>query len=98
MSATVRQEPMQRKPILMPPSMIKEVDKIAKAKHVSFAEVVREAVSSFAGQPTTDDEALLEALAETMISTTKTLCKKIDELEIRLNKTHLVLEESNGGQ
>ena len=71
MAATVRQEPMLRKPILMPPSMIQEVDKIAKARNVSFAEVVREAVSSFASQPTTDDEVLLETLAETMITTTK---------------------------
>ncbi len=92
MGATVRQEPMLRKPILMPPAMIKEVDKIAKAKQVSFAEVVREAVSSFADKPTTDDEILLEALAETMITTTKELCKRIDELEKRLDETHLLLE------
>lgn len=91
MSAPARQEPMKRKPILMPPSMIKEVDSIAKSKKVSFAEVVREAVSAFAGQPTTDDAALLEALAETMIQTTKSLTGQIDELEKKLDETHAIL-------
>lgn len=92
MGVTIRQAPMLRKPILMPPSMVRKVDKIAKAKNVSFAEIVREAVSSFAGQPTAGDEVLLESLAETMIATTKELCKKIDELEKRLDDTHMLLE------
>ncbi len=92
MSATARQEPMQRKPILMPPSMIKKVDRIAKSKHVSFAEVVREAVSVFSGKPTSDDEILLETLAETMIRTTESLTKQIDELEKKLDETHANLE------
>lgn len=92
MSSTERQEPMQRKPILMPSSMIAKVDSIAKNKHVSFAEVVREAVSSFSDIPTTEDEILLETLAETMIRTTAALTKQIDELEKRLDKTHAILE------
>jgi len=94
MNATARQEPMQRKPILMPPGMIKNVNIIAKTRNVSFAEVVREAVRVFADQPTQDDEALLEALAKTMIETTKTLSKRIDELEKQLDKTHAILETS----
>ncbi len=32
---------------MMPPSMIHEVDKMARAKKVSFAEVVRDAVGEF---------------------------------------------------
>ncbi len=92
MSATARQEPMQRKPILMPPSMIAKVDRIAKNKHVSFAEVVREAVSSFSDKPTAEDEVLLESLAETMIRTTESLTKQIDQLENRLDTTHAILE------
>lgn len=92
MSATTRQEPMQRKPIMMPPSMIKRVDRIAKSNHVSFAEVVREAVNAFDGKPATEDEVMLEALADTMIKTTQDLIKKMDEIEKRLDDTHTVLE------
>ncbi len=66
MNPTVRQETMLRKPILMPPSMIERVNKIAKNKKVSFAAVVRDAVSSFDGDSMSDDEAMLEVLADTM--------------------------------
>ena len=37
MAAPVQQESMLRKPILMPPGMIKKVDKISRDKKVSFA-------------------------------------------------------------
>lgn len=93
MSATARREPMQRKPILMPPSMIKRVDSIAKSKHVSFAEVVREAVNAFGDKPAAEDEAILEALADTMIRTTQDLIEKIDAIEKRLDTTHGLLED-----
>ena len=92
MSAVAQSETMLRKPILMPPSMIKKVDKIAKLKKVSFAEVVREAVDSFGGKQTTEDELILEALADTMIQTTKNLITRIEELEKRLDNTHAFLE------
>ena len=49
MSGSARQETMLRKPILMPPSMIDKVDKIARNRKVSFAEVVRETVNAFDG-------------------------------------------------
>ena len=93
MSATARREPMQRKPILMPPSMIKRVDSIAKSKHVSFAEVVREAVNAFGDKPAAEDEAILEALADTMIRTTQDLIEKMDAIEKRLDETHALLED-----
>lgn len=92
MSETARREPMQRKPILMPPSMIKRVDSIAKSQHVSFAEVVREAVNAFGDKPAAEDEAILEALADTMIRTTHDLIEKMDTIEKRLNATHALLE------
>lgn len=92
MRAAARKEPMQRKPILMPPSMIKRVDAIAKEKHVSFAEVVREAVNAFGGTATIEDEAILEALADTMIKTTQELVEKIETIEKRLDDTHALLE------
>ena len=92
MSTTARQEPMQRKPIMMPPSMIKRVDSIAKSSRVSFAEVVREAVNAFDGKPAAGDEAILEALADTMIKTTEDLIEKMDVIEKRLDDTHILLE------
>lgn len=92
MNPTARQETMLRKPILMPPSMIERVNKIAKDKKVSFAAVVRDAVSSFDGDSMSDDEAMLEILADTMIKTTLDLARKIDEIEKKLDDTHDLLE------
>ena len=92
MNTQSQHETMLRKPILMPPSMIKKVDSIAKRKKVSFAEVVREAVNAFGGKPTSEDEHTLDALADTMIKTTENLIKRMDEIEKRLDNTHAILE------
>ena len=92
MSARPQHETMVRKPILMPPGMIKKIDSIAKQKKVSFAEVVREAVNAFSGKPNSEDELILNALADTMIQTTENLIKKMDEIEKRLDETHALLE------
>ncbi len=92
MSAQAQHETMLRKPIMMPPSMIEKVDGIAKQRKVSFAEVVREAVRAFGGQPTSEDELILDVLADTMIQTTENLLKKIDGIEKRLDETHALLE------
>jgi hypothetical protein len=92
MNTQSQHETMLRKPIMMPPSMIRKVDSIAKQKKVSFAEVVREAVDAFGGKPTSEDELILDALADTMIQTTENLLKKIDEIEKRLDATHTLLE------
>jgi len=67
MSESARQETMLRKPILMPPSMIDKVDKIARNRKVSFAEVVREAVNAFDGDLSREDEALLNERLTTLI-------------------------------
>ena len=91
MSALAQHETMLRKPILMPPSMIKKVDGIAKQKKVSFAEVVREAVSAFSEKPSSEDELILDALADTMIQTTENLIKRMDEIEKRLDETHALV-------
>ncbi len=91
-NSQARQETMLRKPILMPPSMIKKIDIIAKEKNVSFAEVVREAVDSFGGMETSEDRYILDALASTMIKTTENLIKRMDEIEKRLDGTHALLE------
>ena len=92
MTTPAQRETMLRKPILMPPSMIDKVDKIANERKVSFAEVVREAVDAFDGDLSTEDEALLEALADAMIKTAREVVEKIDAIEKRLDETHAMLE------
>jgi hypothetical protein len=92
MTTSAQRETMLRKPILMPPSMIDKVDKIANERKISFAEVVREAVDAFDGDLSMEDEALLEALADTMIKSTREVVKKIDAIGKRLDETHAILE------
>ncbi len=92
MNPQSQRETMLRKPILMPPSMIKKVDSIAKRKKVSFAEVVREAVNAFGERASSEEEHIFEALADTMITTTANLISRMDEIEKRLDKTHALLE------
>ena len=92
MTASAQRETMLRKPILMPPSMIDKVAKIANERKVSFAEVVREAVDAFDGDLSMEDEALFEALADTMVKTTREVVEKIDAIEKRLDETHAILE------
>jgi len=92
MGSPIRHETMLRKPILMPPSMIDRIDKIARDRKVSFAKIVREAVDAFEYDQSQEEEALLEALAETMIKTTREVVAKIDAIEKRLDETHDMLE------
>ncbi len=92
MTTPAQRETMLRKPILMPPSMIDKVDKIANERKVSFAEVVREAIDAFDGDLSMEDEALLEALVDTMIKTTREVVEKIDAIEKQLDETHAMLE------
>ena len=92
MDTPARHETMRRKPILMPPSMISKIDKIARGKKVSFAEVVREAVDAFDSDLSMENTALLEALADTMIKTTQAVVKKMDAVEKRLDETHAMIE------
>ena len=98
MSALARHETMLRKPILMPPDMISRVDRIAKTKNVSFAKVVRDAVDAFDEEMTKEDEALMEALADTLIERTKKVAAKIDETIKRLDETHALVEAQYGGE
>ena len=93
MTTPARQETMQRKPILMPPEMISRIDKIASSRKVSFAEVVREAVNAFDEDLSSDNTALIEALADTMIKTTQEVVAKIEAIEKRLDETHAMLED-----
>ncbi|MEA3467707.1 MAG: hypothetical protein U9R57_05710 [Thermodesulfobacteriota bacterium] len=92
MGTPARQETMLRKPILMPPSMIKKIDIIAKNKKVSFAKVVREAIDSFDGENSEDNAKIIDALANTMIKTTEEVVRKMEAIENRLDSTHAILE------
>jgi len=92
MTTPANRETMLRKPILMPPSMIAKVDKIANERKVSFAEVVRKAVDAFDGDLSMENETLLETLADTMIKTTREVVDKIDAIEKQLDETHAMLE------
>lgn len=92
MATPTRHTAMQRKPILMPPEMISKIDRIARGRKVSFAEVVREAVDAFDDNVSAENTALIEALADTMIKTTQEVVKKIDAVEKRLDETHAMLE------
>jgi hypothetical protein len=92
MTAPAQRETMLRKPILMPPSLIEKVDKIANARKVSFAEIVREAIDAFDGDLSMEDEALVAVLADTMIKTSREVVEKIDAIEKRLDETHAMLE------
>ncbi len=96
MGETARQVAMLRKPILMPPDMIKKVDKIAKSKNASFAEVVREAVNAFDGEDLSDDAIILEALADTMIGTVEGTIDRLNDVEKKLDATHKILEPQGG--
>ncbi len=91
MSTATQQQNMLRKPVLMPPGMIEKVDKIAKNRKISFAKVVREAVDAFNDETSTSDTIILEALAETMLSTTHHIIKKIETIEKRLDESHTKL-------
>lgn len=96
MGRSLSNETMLRKPILMPPSMIAKIDKIAAGRKVSFAKVVREAVAAFNPEFSDEDEAMLEALAENMIETTRDVVTRISEIEKRLDETHALLEAHHG--
>ncbi len=96
MNTPARQEAMLRKPILMPPEMISRVDRIAKARNASFAKIVRDAVDAFDETITTDDEALLEVLADTLIARTKAVAAQIDDTLRRLDETHAYMEAGRG--
>ena len=93
MSGSAQHETMLRKPIFMPPSMIEKVDAIAKNENISFANVVRQAVNAFDNDTSNDDSKILNALADTMINTTKEIVDKMAAIEKQLDDTHAILEK-----
>ncbi|KGM43337.1 hypothetical protein JY97_08005 [Alkalispirochaeta odontotermitis] len=76
----------------MPANLIEKVERIAKDRNVSFAEVVRNAIDAFDADISTEDEALLEALADEVISSTAELVAKIDNTIKRIDETHAMVK------
>jgi predicted transcriptional regulator len=87
---------MQRKPILMPANLIEKVERIAKDNNVSFAEAVRNIIDVFDADVSTEDEELLEALADEIIRSTAELIAKIDNTIKRIDETHAMIMEHKG--
>lgn len=93
-------ERMARKPILMPPSMIKRVEQIAahasqqENRTVSFAEIVRRALEAYDPQvEEDDDDAALEALAAALCESNQATIAHLEDLEKKLDETHGQLEK-----
>ena len=93
MQAISRPDAMQRKPILMPANLIEKVERIAKAKKVSFAEVVRGIIDGYNADISNEDEVLLEVLADEVIRSTALLIDKIDNTIKRIDETHAMIKE-----
>lgn len=90
-------EPMVRKPIMMPPSLVGHVDKLARKfskkedRLVSFAEIVRRAVSSYKpGSLERDEDEVIEAILDGIISSTSETVSEIRKLNRKLDKSHRV--------
>ena len=95
--ATAQQESMLRKQILMPPLMADRVQKIAKARGVSFGEIIRDAVDAFDDTFSKEDAQLLDTMAEALIASTRDTIQRIDNLMQRLDETHTMLEKATHG-
>lgn len=95
--STATQERMERKPVLMPPSLIRHTDAMAKAAGVSFAELVRRALESYEPEKSAEDQALLETLVEELIQTNAATLACLEALERRLDETHAEREAHRRG-
>lgn len=90
----MKDEAMVRKPILMPSTLISQVEKIAKTasqaenRPVSFAEVVRRAVASYDPTLNGSDNEMIEALLDGVIKSTKETAKTVRKLNKKLDKSY----------
>lgn len=91
------QQSMMRKQVLMPPLMADRVKKIARARGVSFGEVIRDAVDAFDETLSQEDTALLDTMADALIKSTNETIARIDRLMHRMDETHAIMEETNRG-
>jgi len=86
------EKPMVRKPILMPPSLIRQVEKMAKQaskeenRSVSFAEIVRRALVDYEPKAAKDSD-LVEALLDGIITSTQETVAEVRKLNQKLDKS-----------
>lgn len=95
--STAARERMERKPVLMPPNLIRRTDAMAEAAGVSFAEIVRRALESYEPEKSAEGGTLLESLAEELIRTNAKTLARLEEVERRLDETHAELEAHRHG-
>ena len=83
---------MVRKPILMPPALVQRVEKISKQaskdenRTVSFAEIVRRALTEY--EPNAADEnELVDALLDGIIASTQQAVAEVRKLNRKLDKS-----------
>ncbi len=94
---------MVRKPILMPQALISRVEKVAttasKAENrtVSFAEIVRRAITNYKPNTNNDDDKMLEALLDGVIKSTNDTVKIVRKLNKKLDKSYKELSRGNDG-
>ena len=97
------QEPMIRKPILMPAELIQKVEKLAQAasahenRSVSFAEVVRRALDVYSPELSREDNTILEVLADALIQATEDTVAYLNQVEKKLDETHALFKEHDHG-
>lgn len=85
---------MIRKPVMMPPDLIKKINRIAEERKEPFAAIMREA--AYAYDPSSlnsDDEAMIISMLDLMVKSNLETIRKIDELEKRLDDTHEILSK-----
>ena len=96
-------EPMVRKPILMPPTLITEIEKMAKKaseqekRSVSLAEVVRRALMEYDPNAKTDNDEILNTLLDGIIKSTKETTQVVRKLNKKLDKSYKELMHGDNG-
>jgi len=91
---SMKEEAMIRKPILMPPTLVSQVEKIAQtaskveSRNVSFAEIVRRAVTSYDPALSGSDDEMIEALLDGVIKSTAETAKTVRKLNKKLDKSY----------
>lgn len=88
---------MERKPVMMPPSLIRHGEELAAAAGVSFGEIVRRALKAYEPETSAAEDGTLEALAEALIQSTHETIGYVDRVECQLDETHAELEKHKYG-
>jgi len=92
---------MVRKPILMPKKLITEVEKMAQQasdqekRNVSFAEMVRRALAQYNPNDIEENDAVMNALLDNIIKSTKETKQTVRKLNKRLDKSYKELMNGN---